>query len=96
MVILATGVSPTQILQNCGLEVNKRGAIIVNPNMLTSDENIYAVGDAVEVVDFVSKQPAYVPLAGPANKQGRIAADNICGISSSYTGTKGLFYFKAF
>ncbi|HHW46173.1 MAG TPA: FAD-dependent oxidoreductase [Clostridiales bacterium] len=97
MVILSVGVSPdTKLARDCGLKVNERGAIIVNPNMLTSDQNIYAVGDAVEAVDFVTRRPAYVPLAGPANKQGRIAADNICGIASSYTGTQGSSILKLF
>jgi rhodanese-related sulfurtransferase len=64
--------------------------------MRTSDENIYAVGDAVEVKHQVSAMPAYIPLAGPANKQGRIAADNICGIDSVYRGSQGSSILKLF
>ena len=97
IVILSIGVRPeTSIAKNAGLKLNERGAIIVSENMLTSDENIYAVGDAIEVVDFVTKQKAFVPLAGPANKQGRIAADNICGIYSKYKGTQGSSILKLF
>ena len=64
--------------------------------MRTSVEDIYAVGDAVEVADFLTGAPAFVPLAGPANRQGRIAADNICGIDSRYTGTQGSAVLKLF
>ena len=97
MLILAIGVKPeSSIAKDAGLSVNERGGIVVNENMLTTDENIYAVGDAVEVVDFITRQKAMIPLAGPANKQGRIAADNICGIQSSYTGTQGSAILKVF
>lgn len=97
ILILAIGVKPeTKIAKDAGLEVNERGAIIVSEHMLTSDNDIYAVGDAVEVVDFVSKQKAIIPLAGPANKQGRIVGDNICGIESKYTGTQGSAILKIF
>ncbi len=64
--------------------------------MLTSDPDIYAVGDAVEITDFVTGQKGYIPLAGPANKQGRIAADNICGIPSVYKNTQGSSILKVF
>ena len=64
--------------------------------MLTSDPDIYAVGDAVEVTDFVTGEKAYIPLAGPANKQGRIAADNICGIPTTYKDTQGSAVLKIF
>lgn len=95
--ILAIGVKPeSNIAKDAGLSLNERGGIIVNENMLTSDENIYAVGDAIEVEDFITKQKALIPLAGPANKQGRIAADNICGIDSKYTGTQGSAILKVF
>jgi len=97
MVILAVGVRPEgEIAKTAALEVSGRGAIIVNEHMQTSDEHIYAVGDAVEVVDFVTGRKAMIPLAGPANKQGRIAADNICGIGSTYEGTQGSAILKVF
>jgi NADPH-dependent 2,4-dienoyl-CoA reductase/sulfur reductase-like enzyme/rhodanese-related sulfurtransferase len=97
MLIMAVGVLPeTAIAREAGLEVNSRGSIVVNSKMQTSDPSIYAVGDAVEVVDFVTGQKTFVPLAGPANKQGRIAADNICNIESEYTGTQGSAILKVF
>ncbi|MCL1917470.1 MAG: FAD-dependent oxidoreductase [Peptococcaceae bacterium] len=97
MLIMAVGVKPESALaRSAGLEVNPRGGILVNTRMQTSDDAIYAVGDAVEVTDFVTKQPAMIPLAGPANKQGRIAADNICGIPSQYEGTQGSAILKVF
>ncbi len=97
MVILSVGVKPESALAvQAGLSVNPRGAIVVNEFMQTSDEHIYAVGDAVEITDTVSGEKGFVPLAGPANKQGRIAADNICGIKSSYRGTQGTGILKCF
>jgi len=97
MLILAIGVKPESgLAKDAGLNVNNRGAIIVDKYMRTSNPDIYAVGDAVEVIDFVTGQPAMIPLAGPANKQGRIAADNICGISSVYNGTQGSSILKIF
>ncbi|MCL2479316.1 MAG: FAD-dependent oxidoreductase [Treponema sp.] len=97
MAILAIGVRPeSQLAKDAGLNVNSRGGIMVDKHMRTSDQDIFAVGDAVEVIDFVTKQPAMVPLAGPANKQGRIAADNICGIHSEYSGTQGSAVIKVF
>ena len=72
-----------------GLEVGPRGGIRVNDHLQTSDPDIYAVGDAIEVKDFVSGDPTQVPLAGPANRQGRIAADNIFGRAVQYRGTQG-------
>ena len=97
MLIMAVGVRPESgLAKEAGLTLNERGVIVVNQRMQTSDRNIYAVGDAVEVVDFVSGQKAAIPLAGPANKQGRIAADNICGIPSTYTGTQGSAILKVF
>ncbi len=97
MVIMAVGVRPdTALAKDAGLELNKRGAIVVNEHMLTSDPDIYAVGDAVEVTDFVTGEKAYIPLAGPANKQGRLAADNICGIPTTYKNTLGSAVLKIF
>ena len=97
MVVMAIGVRPeTSIAADCGIPLNRRGSIIVNRRMQTGLPDIYAVGDAVEVADFITNAPAFVPLAGPANKQGRIAADNICGIPSEYTGTQGSAILKLF
>ena len=97
MVIMSVGVRPeSSIAKNAGLKVNNHGAIIVDDHMLTSDKDIYAVGDAIEITDFITGQKGYIPLAGPANKQGRIAADNICGIDSTYGGTQGTGILKCF
>lgn len=97
MIIMSVGVRPeTSLAKDCGIEVNRRGSIVVDRHMKTNLQNIYAVGDAVEAEDFITKSPAFIPLAGPANKQGRIAADNICGINSEYTGTQGSAVLKLF
>ena len=97
MLIMAVGVKPDSgLAKSAGLDLNGLGGIVVDGHMRTSDPNIYAVGDAVEVVDFVTAQKAIIPLAGPANKQGRIAADNICGIPSKYNGTQGSAILKVF
>ena len=97
MVILAIGVkAESRLAKDAGLEVGARGGIVTDKSMRTSDPDIYAVGDAVEVADFVTGQAAMVPLAGPANKQARIAADNICGINSEYGGTQGSAVIKVF
>jgi CoA-disulfide reductase len=97
MLIMAAGVRPeSDLAKSAGLNVNERGSIIVNEHMQTSDENIYAAGDAVEVTDFVTGQKSFIPLAGPANKQGRIAADHICGLESKYEGTQGSAILKVF
>ena len=90
LVTLGIGVRPeNKLAVDAGLDVGPRGGIQVNQNLLTSDPNIYAVGDAIEVQDFVLETPTQVPLAGPANRQGRIAADNIFGRESIYRGTQG-------
>jgi rhodanese-related sulfurtransferase len=90
LVILGIGVRPeNKLAVDAGLEVGPRGGIRVNEHLQTSDPDIYAVGDAVEIKDFVSGDPTQVPLAGPANRQGRIAADNIFGRPSKYRGTQG-------
>jgi NADPH-dependent 2,4-dienoyl-CoA reductase/sulfur reductase-like enzyme/rhodanese-related sulfurtransferase len=97
MVVLAIGVKPdTGFVRKSGIAVNNRGAIAVDSRMRTNLPDIYAVGDAVETFDFVSSRQATVPLAGPANRQGRIAADNICGILSTYKGTLGTAVCKIF
>ncbi len=90
LVILGVGVRPeNQLAVAAGLEVGPRGGIRVNEFLQTNDPDIYAVGDAIEVKDFVSGDPTQVPLAGPANRQGRIAADNIFGRTVRYRGTQG-------
>lgn len=90
LVALGIGVRPENKLAiDAELEVGPRGGIRVSDRLQTSDPDIYAVGDAIEVEDFVLKIPTQVPLAGPANRQGRIAADNIFGRSSRYRGTQG-------
>ena len=97
MVIMSVGVRPeTSLAKECGIALNSRGSIIANSRMQTNYPDIYAVGDAAEVKDFVTGTPAFIPLAGPANKQGRIAADNIAGIPSEYTGTQGSSVLKLF
>ena len=95
IVIMAIGVRPEiKLAQDGGLETNR--GIIVNDNMQTSDENIYAAGDSVEVKDFVSDTNTLIPLAGPANRQGRIIADNICGFNSTYQKSQGTSVIKVF
>lgn len=97
MVILSVGVRPdTALAKQAGLALNTRGCIIVDEHMQTSAADIYAVGDAVEITDLVTQNKGFVPLAGPANKQGRIAADNICGIPSAYQKTQGSSVLKIF
>lgn len=97
MLIMAIGIRPeSSLAKGAGLAVNERGYIVVNESMQTSNKDIYAVGDAIEVTDFVTGQKAAIPLAGPANKQGRIAADHICGIDSQYNGTQGSSILKVF
>lgn len=90
LVILAVGVRPdARIAQEAGLHIGPTGGIHVTDQMQTSDPAIFAVGDAVEVRDFVTGQPALIPLAGPAARQGRVAADVICGRGSRFRGTQG-------
>jgi len=90
LVILGVGVRPeNKLAVDAGLDVGPRGGIRVNEFLQTSDPSIYAVGDAIEVKDFVSGDPTQVPLAGPANRQGRIAADNIFGRTVKFRGTQG-------
>jgi len=95
--ILAIGVRPeTSLAKACGLEIGVSSGIIVNEFMQTSDENIYAAGDSVEIKDFVDESKALIPLAGPANRQGRIIADNISGLNSTYKNTQGTAVVKVF
>lgn len=97
MVVLAIGVTPdSHLAAEAGLELGLKGSIAVNDRMQTSDPDIYAVGDAVQVNHFVSDQPALIALAGPANKQGRIAADNIAGGNSRFKGSQGSSVLKIF
>ena len=97
IVIVSVGVVPESALaEKSGLALSTKGSIAVDDTMLTSDENIYAVGDAVEITHRVSGNKALIALAGPANKQGRIAADNICGIKSKYEGSQGSSVIKLF
>lgn len=97
MVLLAIGVTPdSHLARQAGLELGIKGSIVVNDRMETSDPDIYAVGDAVQVKHFVTGQDAVIALAGPANKQGRIAADNICGGDSHYMGSQGSSIIKIF
>jgi NADPH-dependent 2,4-dienoyl-CoA reductase/sulfur reductase-like enzyme/peroxiredoxin family protein/rhodanese-related sulfurtransferase/TusA-related sulfurtransferase len=95
--ILAIGVKPeTGLAKTAGLELGPRGGIKVNSQMQTSNPDIYAVGDAVEVTDFITREQALIPLAGPANRQGRIAADNIFGRNAHYKDTQGTAICKVF
>lgn len=90
LVLLGIGVRPeNKLAVDAGLEVGPRGGIRVNDRLQTSDPDIYAAGDAIEVRDVISGDPTQVPLAGPANRQGRIAADNVFGRSATYRGTQG-------
>lgn len=97
MVVMAIGVAPDTILaKNAGLALGIKDSIAVNDRMETSHPDIYAVGDAVQIKNFVTGSDTLISLAGPANKQGRIAADNICGGNSRYTGGQGSSVIKIF
>lgn len=97
MVVLAIGVVPDTLLaKEAGLALGIKGSIVVNERMETSVPDIYAVGDAVQVRHYVTGEDALISLAGPANKQGRIAADNICGGDSRYLGSQGSSVIKVF
>ena len=97
MAALAIGVTPdTALARMQGLQLGLKGSIVVNDRMETSVPDIYAVGDAVQVKNFVTGEDDPIALAGPANKQGRIAADNICGIDSRYGGSQGSSVLKIF
>lgn len=97
MAVLAIGVTPdTPLARKAGLELGIKGSILVNDRMETSVPDIYAVGDAVQVKHFVTGEDALISLAGPANKQGRIAADNICGGDSRFSGSLGSSVIKLF
>lgn len=97
MVVMAIGVAPdTTLAKNAGLALGVKGSIVVNDRMETSIPDIYAVGDAVQIKNFVTDTDTLISLAGPANKQGRIAADNICGGDSHYSGGQGSSVIKIF
>lgn len=97
LVIMAIGVAPdSDLAKKAGLTLGFKGAIAVNEHMLTSDPDIYAVGDAVEVTSLATGQKAIVALAGPANRQARLVADHICGRGSAYTGAQGTSIIKLF
>lgn len=97
MVVLAIGVTPeSSLARDAGLSLGLKGSILVNDRMETSIPDIYAVGDAVQVKNYVTGEDALIALAGPANKQGRIAADNICGGDSRYQGSQGSSVIKVF
>ncbi len=97
IVIMAIGVKPELALAKmAGIEIGERGGIRVNDQMVTSDPDILAVGDAIEVKDFVTGQYTLIPLAGPANRQGRIAADVIAGRDAHFRGTQGTSILKLF
>lgn len=95
--VLAIGVRPdSKLAKDAGLETDRRGSIIVSDTMRTSDEDIYAAGDAVSIRNAVSGEMGMIALAGPANKEGRIAADNIAGYDSHYRGASGVSAMKVF
>ncbi|MEH7075950.1 FAD-dependent oxidoreductase [Neobacillus drentensis] len=97
MTILSIGVTPeNELAKTAGLELGVRGGIVVNDWLQTSNEDIYAVGDAVEVVDYISGTKTMIPLAGPANRQGRMAANNMMGNREKYQGTLGTSIAKVF
>ncbi|MGF7184339.1 CoA-disulfide reductase [Desulfitispora alkaliphila] len=97
LAILAIGVQPeSNLAKEAGLKLGNRGAVIVDSYLRTSNPYIYAVGDVIQVQDFVTKTDTYVPLAGPANRQGRIAANNIAGYMEAYKGTQGTSIAKVF
>ena len=97
MVILSIGVRPNgQLAKDSGLEINQRGGIVVDKYLKTSDPNIYAIGDVIEVEEYINKGKAMIALAGPANKQGRICANNIYGAQEEYKGTQGTSVAKVF
>ncbi|MBW1637091.1 MAG: FAD-dependent oxidoreductase, partial [Deltaproteobacteria bacterium] len=97
LVIMATGVRPqTQLAIEAGLNVSSSGAIVVNERMQTSDPNIYAAGDCIEICHLVSGKRFYAPFGSMANKQGRVAADNMAGIPTVFKGGVGSFILKAF
>ncbi|MHA1201245.1 MAG: FAD-dependent oxidoreductase [Candidatus Heimdallarchaeaceae archaeon] len=97
LIILSIGVRPeSHLAKEAGLELTERGFIVVNKHMQTSDEDIYAVGDVIQITNFITNEFTAVPLAGPANRQGRIAADNIAGRDVEYKGVLGTAVLQVF
>lgn len=97
MIVLGLGVTPeNKLARTANLELGERGGIRVDKTLRTSNPDIYAVGDAIEVIDYINGKPTLIPLAGPANKQGRIAANNISGRYEEYPGTQGTSVLKVF
>ena len=97
MVILSVGVQPeSELAKAAGLEVGPRGHVVVNESLQTSDKDIYAIGDVIQVKNTITGQPTAIPLAGPANRQGRLAADHIAGRDVAYLGTQGTSIAKVF
>ncbi len=97
MVMMSVGVKPeSKLAEDAGLELGKRGGIVVDSHMKTSNEDIFAIGDAVLVKDYINGKSAHIPLAGPANKQGRIVANQIVGREDEYNGTQGTSIAKIF
>lgn len=97
ILVMAIGVRPeTKLAQEAGLKIGELGGIWTSPSMQTSEPSIYAVGDAIEEADYVTGNPTLVPLAGPANRQGRMAADNMLGRQETYQGTQGTAICKIF
>jgi NADPH-dependent 2,4-dienoyl-CoA reductase/sulfur reductase-like enzyme/rhodanese-related sulfurtransferase len=97
MVIMSVGVRPeSKLASDSGLEINNRGAVVVNDMMQTSDNNIYALGDVIQVKNYVTNQNDFIPLAGPANRQARVVANNIIGKETKYQGTQGSSILKIF
>lgn len=97
MIILSIGVKPeNELVREAGLPIGERGGIKVNEYLQTGDSNIYAIGDAIEVVDYINGNPTMIPLAWPANRQGRIVADNIYGKKIKYPGSMGTSVAKVF
>lgn len=97
IVILSIGVSPdTAFLKDSGIKLGERGHVIVDEYMRTNADGVYAVGDAILVKDYIYQTDVAIPLAGPANRQGRIAADNIAGLNRVYKGTQGTSILKVF
>lgn len=97
LVILCIGVAPdTEFIRKCGIGIGQRGEIIVDDSLRTNISNIYAIGDAIGVINYIDKSKAVIPLASPANKQGRIVADIICGSNVRYRGTQGTAIAKIF
>ena len=97
LILLCMGVIPeTNLAIRAGIKTNEKGSIIVNEWMQTNDENVYALGDAVQVNHIVTESPSYIPLAGPANRQARVVANHICNRKTSYLGSLGSSILKIF